>query len=107
MMARYAVVIAKLLLPLDSNPKHLKQSSDKKYADYGPHAFLIDMNDTPVHREDMKRKTGFNGLDNAILTFDQALAPHEALLDQFSSVDQKGSYKLADPNVPFRFEHVV
>jgi hypothetical protein len=37
----------------------------------------------------------------------QARAKHSCLLDRFSGVSSDGAYTLADPAVPFRFEHVA
>lgn len=69
LVARWAVVIARLLLPASRNPAARPASEGKGLSDHGPHAFLIDMCETKVDREDMTRKTGFNGLDNANLRF--------------------------------------
>jgi hypothetical protein len=93
--SQWAVVIARLILP-----------SGKK--DYGPHAFLVDIQSTQgVELADMEPKTAFNELDNAFMSFNKCAIAHGTLLSAISSVTAAGDYALADPKVPFRFEHVA
>ena len=93
LIAQWGVLIARLILP---------------EGDKGPHAFLVNLASTRgVFREDMKRKVTFNGLDNAEIWFKNAEIPHESLLSGISFVNKDGAYRLRDPKIPFRFEHVA
>ena len=93
--AKWAVVIARLILPDN--------------VDKGPHAFVVDISDSKsgICKEDMPSKTDFNGLDNANIWFDHASLPADSLLSGVSYITGDGEYKLTDPNVPFRFVNVA
>ena len=90
--AKWCVIIARLIL---------RDGTDK-----GPHAFVIDMDTEGISKKDMISKTNFNGLDNANLSFNQCLVPHNTLLSKICYVDDNGEYHLRDPNVPFEFIRV-
>ena len=120
LVSRWAVVIARLFVPVGANPPNAFEAKGRARdntpadapVDKGPHAFLVDLQELEqaggVTRTDMAPKTDFNGLDNAVLAFHHAKIAGSTLLQALSGVDAKtGAYTLADPNVPFRFEHVA
>lgn len=47
---------------------------------YGHHAFLINLNTDGITRADNGRKTGLNGIDNAIFIFDSVQVPVDAIM---------------------------
>lgn len=112
--AKWAVVIARLLLPAEGNNGR---------QDFGPHAFLIDLHEHAIYAgevaedpasavgvviEDMAAKTDFNDLDNVSMTFYNVRVGNKALLSGVSIVDPStGRYTLRDPTVPFVFETVA
>ena len=110
--AKWAVVIARLLLPPEVNAGK---------TDFGPHAFLVnlhqsaisavsgqDPSDSGVVIEDMEPKTDFNDLDNATMTFHHLVVRNESLLSGVSFVmPATGQYQLRDQKVPFQFEVVA
>lgn len=93
--ASHAVVVARLIL---------RNGTDK-----GPHAFLVrDLDKVKgVTMEDMSPKTAFNGLDNAIVEFNEVTLPMDAMLSDLSYLDAGGLYHLRDATRPFNFLHMA
>jgi acyl-CoA oxidase len=81
--AHYSIVFARLLF-------HGK--------DEGIHTFLVRIRDDNlsecegVEIEDMGKKLGLNGLDNARLRFTHVKVPREAMLNRYSNVDAQGQF---------------
>eukprot|EP01061_Rhynchopus_euleeides_P030328 TRINITY_DN50413_c0_g1_i1.p1 TRINITY_DN50413_c0_g1~~TRINITY_DN50413_c0_g1_i1.p1 ORF type:complete len:563 (+),score=269.99 TRINITY_DN50413_c0_g1_i1:42-1691(+) len=81
--AEHGVVIARLFV---------------KGKDMGPHGFIVRMNDEEdlankrIVKSDMGRKTAFNSLDNADVSFDKLFVPLDGLLSKFSVVTPEGDY---------------
>jgi len=92
LMAKWGALIARLII----------NGEDK-----GPHAFIIDMQSPGILREDMARKTDFNTLDNAYVSFDNVEIPRENILSGISFVDENGKYQLVDPSQGFSFVTVA
>eukprot|EP01063_Lacrimia_lanifica_P024861 TRINITY_DN3267_c0_g1_i1.p1 TRINITY_DN3267_c0_g1~~TRINITY_DN3267_c0_g1_i1.p1 ORF type:complete len:525 (+),score=206.87 TRINITY_DN3267_c0_g1_i1:71-1645(+) len=69
--AKWGVVIANLVV---------------KGTNHGPHGFLIDLTSAGVTRADMGRKTAFNSLDNAHISFSNVALPADALLSKSADV---------------------
>lgn len=68
-------------------------------ADYGPHAFVVQIRDLSTHLPlpgitvgDIGSKMGYNGVDNGFLRFDHVRVPRDAMLMRYSSVNRDGSY---------------
>lgn len=96
----WSVVVARLILP--------DATAESKEKDFGPHAFLVYIPGLKgLTITDMERKTQFNNLDNVYMEFTNCTVPHSSMLTGISSVSSEGKYALADPKVPFRFEHVA
>jgi acyl-CoA oxidase len=81
LVAEWAVVIAKLII-------HAK--------DYGPHAFIVDMRSKGIKRTNMDAKVAFNGLDNALIEFDNVRVERSFLLG--ATVERDGTY-VVDPSL--------
>jgi acyl-CoA oxidase len=112
--ATWAVVIARLILPAESNDGR---------SDFGPHAFLVNLHENALFKsevednpanvsgvlmEDMDPKTDFNDLDNVSMTFYNLRVENNSLLCGVSGVDAcSGRYRQHDPKVPFVFETVA
>jgi len=76
LIAEMGVVIAKLFVDGE---------------DFGPHAFFIDMSAPGITRTDMGRKTDFNSLDNAKVSFHEVHLPVDSLLGKFCEI-KDGKY---------------
>eukprot|EP01104_Vermistella_antarctica_P013424 TRINITY_DN4050_c0_g1_i1.p1 TRINITY_DN4050_c0_g1~~TRINITY_DN4050_c0_g1_i1.p1 ORF type:complete len:735 (+),score=203.93 TRINITY_DN4050_c0_g1_i1:122-2326(+) len=104
--ARWSVVFAQLLVPNDENNGELETQ--------GVHAFLIRIREDDgtvlpsVTIADMGHKPCVNGNDNGRLLLSNVRVPHDALLDRFSSVDQKtGAFTSNIPRIRDRFLRVA
>lgn len=82
--AEYGIVYANLILPGGENR--------------GIHAFLVKIHDTNlkpylgITTADLGEKIGANGVDNAIIIFNQYPVPRESLLNQVGDVTEDGKY---------------
>ncbi|KAF5276120.1 hypothetical protein FQR65_LT16476 [Abscondita terminalis] len=82
--AQYAIVYANLILPTGENR--------------GVHPFLVELHDSNlkplvgVTTADLGHKIGLNGVDNAIITFNQHPIPLKSLLNQIGDVAEDGTY---------------
>lgn len=80
---------------------------------YGVHAFLVPIRNRDlsicagVRVEDMGRKLGCNGVDNAKLWFDNVRVPREALLNRYSDVSADGTFTSSVKNKRDRFLRVA
>lgn len=92
--ANYAVVFAKLIV------------TDR---DEGVHAFLVKVRDDKgnllpgVQVGDIGHKLGQNGVDNGWVMFRRVKLPYDALLDKYSSIDDKGELVSPIKNKTDRF----
>jgi acyl-CoA oxidase len=89
----------------------LKMSKDAESE--GVHAFLVPVRDKAgktlpgITIDDCGEKIGLNGVDNAYLRFDQVKIPHEAMLDRFATVNDKGQYHSDIPKKTARFFKMI
>jgi acyl-CoA oxidase len=76
---------------------------------HGVHAFLVPIRDKSgkvapgVRIEDDGLKAGLNGVDNALIAFDDVRVPRDALLDRYGSVAEDGTYSSPIESVNKRF----
>ena len=85
LLAKWGVVIAKLIID---------------GIEHGIHGFIVDMTDGNIVKEDMGRKTAYNSLDNANVTFNNVVVPHKNMLTKFARISQDGKFEFDGEKPP-------
>lgn len=89
--ANHAIVVAQLLLPVDSQESPQQETT---YKSYGPHQFIVQIRDMKTNKPlegivigDIGPKYGYASMDNGYMLFNRFRIPHAAMLSRYSKVD--------------------
>lgn len=80
--------------------------------DFGVHAFVVEMrrngqNLPGIITQDMGRKHGLNGVDNAYVRFDHHRIPYDNLLDHYAEISSEGEYIAKNGNTKEKSKNLI